>query len=190
MQMKVVYTKDDPRPEQLPPEEVKRQAQERHLEWRRKVRLTAPRLYGPAVHGVLWRTIRPGDAETAPGPPILSILEFALRRDVELLGDAAAGAAAPAQALWDATVEYVVSVPGCEGMEWGTTTTAGMGGGDEGPARRAVCWVRWESVAAWRGFQWSMGFWPVIRALAVGCSNRCAKVAEELVCCMACVWRA
>lgn len=97
---------------------------------------------------MLWNRIRPGD-ETTEGPPILSILEFPLQPDVKLDDDVAA----PARALWDATVQYVASVPGCGGIEWGTT--AGM---DDGLAGRVVCLVRWEG------------------ALVVDCSNRCAKV--------------
>ncbi|KAK3896461.1 hypothetical protein C8A05DRAFT_20564 [Staphylotrichum tortipilum] len=147
-------------------EEIRRQQRERQLEWQREARRTAPKLHGPAVDGVLWNRIRPGD-ETTEGPPILSILEFPLQPDVELDDDVAA----PARTLWDATVQYVASVPGCGGIEWGTTT-----GMDDGLAGRVVCLVRWESVAAWRRFQYSMGFSPVVGALVVDCSNRCAKV--------------
>ncbi|KAK3896620.1 hypothetical protein C8A05DRAFT_39827, partial [Staphylotrichum tortipilum] len=171
MQIRVSGTLDDdvvPEHVRLEYEANVRLVRERCLERMREARRTAPRCYGPAVDGVIWRRVRPGE-ETDLGPPILSILEFPLRPDVKLLDDAAA---APARGLWDATAQYVASVPGCGGLEWGTARMDG----DDGPAGRVVCWVQWESVAAWRRFQWSMGFLPVIGALAVDCSNRCAKV--------------
>ena len=73
--------------------------------------------------------------------------------------------------LWEATLRYVGSVPGCCAIEWGSR----LDNHPSGPTS-IICLIHWDSTAAWRNFQYSSGFTPIIMLLDSDVSNRCAKL--------------
>ncbi|GAB1315522.1 hypothetical protein MFIFM68171_05732 [Madurella fahalii] len=140
-------------------------AREMQLQLQLEARRHAIPRFGPAVDGVLWSRIRPGEAgpDESPQTRILSILEFPLKPGFDVRDDSR-----PPRKLWDAALRYTTSIPGCCAVEWGPLL------GDPPPA--LFCNIHWDSTAAWRKFQHSLGFSPLIGLLGSSASNRCAKV--------------
>lgn len=95
--------------------------------------------------------------------PILSILEFALKPGIDIDDEAR-----PSRKLWDATLRYTSSIPGCSTIEWGSTL-------DEASPVALLVLIHWDSTTVWRRFQWCLGFNPIIVLLGLPASNRCAK---------------
>lgn len=148
---------------------------ERHAReyWRQRfleMRRSAPPCLGPAVDGVLWRRMRPGEDSEGKGPQthVLSILEFTLKPSVDVHD----GSRTPRK-LWDAAFRYISSIPGCSAIEWASS----LGGGTDpaGPTS-ILCLAHWENITAWRTFQYSLGFSPIIALLDADVSNRCARL--------------
>lgn len=133
------------------------------------MRRSAPRRFGPAVDGLLWSRIRPGEQDQSPQSPILSILEFTLKPGIDVHDGSR-----PPRRLWEATLHYISSISGCCAVEWGSRL-------DNPPTglTSILCMVHWDSTAAWRKFQHSLGFTPIIGLLASDASNRCAKLSAS-----------
>lgn len=148
-------------------QQVLERARQLQLEARRNA---TPR-FGPAVDGVLWSRIRPGEEDEGPETLILGILEFTLKPGIDILDESR-----PPRRLWEAALRYVGSIPGCCAVEWGVRLDKFNHGGS-GPTS-LFCLVHWDSAAAWRKFQHSPGFTPIIGLLDsdVYVSNRCAKL--------------
>ncbi|KAH8653531.1 hypothetical protein BX600DRAFT_385995 [Xylariales sp. PMI_506] len=147
-------------------EESMRRAQEMQLQLQLEVRRIAPNRFGPAVDGVLWSRIDPdGEANESPQTPLLSILEFTLRPGIDLRDDTK-----QPRKLWDAALQYIRSIPGCCTVEWGPRL--------EDPPAAILCMIHWDSTAAWRKFQHSLG--SIMRLLCTNASNRCAKLSATV----------
>ncbi len=145
-------------------QQVREATRQRQLEMRRN----APPRFGPAVDGVLWCQIRPGGKEEGPETPILGVLEFALKPGINMYDESGSP-----RRLWDAALRYIGSIPGCSAVKWGSR----LDSRPSGPTS-VLCLVHWDSTAAWRKFQYSPGFTPIIGLLNpdVHVSNRCAKL--------------
>ncbi|KAL6830097.1 hypothetical protein V8C40DRAFT_273794 [Trichoderma camerunense] len=145
-------------------EEAMRHARETQLRLQREARRIATPRFGPAVNSILWRKCRPeGITDENPQTPILSIIEFSLKPDIDLRDDSK-----PPRKLLDATLRYISSIPGCHGIEWGLRLDVDVEAG-------FFCFIYWDSVVAWHKFQHSLGFTPLVALLASDVSNRCAK---------------
>ncbi|KAK4163083.1 hypothetical protein QBC43DRAFT_320496 [Cladorrhinum sp. PSN259] len=144
------------------------QAHQRQLEARRNA---TPR-FGPAVDGVLWSRIRPGEDDGEPKTPILSVLEFTLKPGIDIIHNESG----PPRRLWESALSYISSVPGYCAIEWGPRIE-----NDDNPSgpTSIFCLVHWDSTAAWRKFQHSVGFNPIIALINSDVSNRCAKLSPS-----------
>lgn len=144
------------------------QAHQRWLEWRRNATPT----FGPAIEGVLWRRIRPGDDDGEPKTPILSVLEFTLKPGIDIIHNESG----PPQRIWEAVLGYISSVPSYCAIEWGSRIE-----NDDNPSgpTSIFCLIHWDSTAAWRKFQYSLGFNPIIALINSDVSNRCAKLSPS-----------
>lgn len=141
-----------------------RRAREMQLQRQLEARRHATPRYGPAVDGVLWSRARPeGEADESRQTPILSILEFKLKPDIDIRDDAK-----PPRQLWEAVLHYISSIPGCCAVDWGPTL--------EDPPVTLLCMIHWDSTVSWRKFQHSLGFSPIIGLLCSSVLNRCAKL--------------
>ncbi|KAK3896694.1 hypothetical protein C8A05DRAFT_39758 [Staphylotrichum tortipilum] len=123
--------------------------------------------FGPVVDGVLWSRIRPREEDVdGPKARILSVPEFTLKPGIDIHDECGLP-----QKLWKTTLRYIGSVPGCCAIEWGSRM-------DNHAADRTsiLRLVHWDSTAAWRMFQHSPGFTPIIGLLDSDVSNRCAKL--------------
>ncbi len=130
----------------------------------------APLGFGPAVDGVSWNRIRPGEeAEDGPRPGILSILQFTLKHGIDMRDESGSP-----RKFWDASLSYIESIPGCCAVEWGL----GFDTPHEVEAGRTsiLCLIHWDSTTAWRTFQYSLGFEPILALLDSAVSNRCARL--------------
>lgn len=144
-------------------EDNERIAREMRLLWlqrQQEARRTVNPRFGPAVDGVLWSRIHPDES---PAVPILSILEFHLKSGIDILDNSK-----PPRKLWDSVLQYISSISGCCAVKWGSIL-------DEPPAT-LLCMIHWDSAVAWRKFQYSLGFSPLIGLLKSEVSNRCAKL--------------
>lgn len=150
-------------------DEAMRHARETQLQLQREARRIATPRFGPAVDGVLWRKSHPEEiADESLQTPILSIIEFSLKPGVVLRDDSR-----PPRKLLDATLHYISSIPGCQGIEWGLRP-------DVDVEADFFCLIYWDSVVAWHKFQHSLGFIPLVALLASDVSNRCAKFAGTI----------
>ncbi|KAK4141195.1 uncharacterized protein C8A04DRAFT_31294 [Dichotomopilus funicola] len=147
-------------------EELQRQLREIQLQRQLEMRRHAIPRFGPAVDGVLWSRVPPEeDADKTPQGRILSILELPLKPGVDMHNDSGSN---PSRKLWDAALRYISSIPGCCAVEWAQ--------GLEDPPVTLLCMIQWDSTVAWRRFQHSLGFTPLIALLHSDVSNRCAKL--------------
>ena len=74
-------------------------------------------------------------------------------------------------------MSYIATVPGYCAIEWGPRIE-NNNTNPSGPTS-IFCLVHWDSVAAWRKFQYSLGFNPIIGLLKSDPSNRCAKLSPS-----------
>ncbi|KKO99809.1 hypothetical protein THAR02_08085 [Trichoderma harzianum] len=150
-------------------EEAMRQARETQLRLQREARRNVTPRFGPAVNGLLWRKSRPERiADESLQTPILSIIEFSLKPDIDLHDDSR-----PPRRLLDATLHYISSIPGCHGIEWGLRLYVDV-------EACFFCLIYWDSVVSWHKFQHSLGFTPFVALLTSDVYNRCAKFAGRV----------
>jgi hypothetical protein len=154
-------------------DECGRQLGETELQTRLPFQSYVPPRFCPAVDGVLWSRIRPAEEDDGSQSPILSILEFTLMPGVNVHDQSR-----PPGKLWDAALRYIGSIPGCCAIEWGPRLDR-----DNPPTGIAytsiLCTLHWDTTAAWRAFQYSLGFTPLVGMLASDVSNCCAKLSAS-----------
>ena len=64
---------------------------------------------------MLWRRIRPGEEDEGPKTRILNVLQFTLKPGIDIHDESGSQ-----RGIWESTVRYVGSVPGCCAIEWGS----------------------------------------------------------------------
>ncbi|OAQ58205.1 antibiotic biosynthesis monooxygenase domain-containing protein [Pochonia chlamydosporia 170] len=126
-----------------------------------ETRPTGKPLFGPAIDGLLWKK---GRAEDRPRTPVLSILEFKFKPGVDL-----SDIHGVPRKLWDNSLQYIWSIPGCASIEWGLTLD---------DSTNVLCMIQWETAASWQMFQDSLGFSLIIGLLGANVDNRCSKLAH------------
>ncbi|KAK4223095.1 hypothetical protein QBC38DRAFT_517745 [Podospora fimiseda] len=127
---------------------------------------TAPRCFGPAVNGLLWRKALPGEKhqnQQLDTTPILSILKFRLKPEIDMRDESGSP-----RKIWDSTLKYIRFIPRFLAVEWGTIL--------HHHPTSIFCLIHWDSTASWYKFQYSSGIHPVMMVLDSYVSNRCAKL--------------
>lgn len=95
-----------------------------------------------------------------PTAPVLSILQFTFSPGVNLIKPSQ-----PASALWFASLEFVSTIPGFQGLHWGLVN-------QESPSQQVLVLIQWDSGLAWRCFQCSIGF-RMLQGYVTEIYNRC-----------------
>jgi hypothetical protein len=98
-----------------------------------------------------------------PTAPVLSILQFTFSPGVNLIKPSQ-----PASALWLASLEFVSTIPGFQGLHWGLVNQAS-------PSQQVLVLIQWDSGLAWRRFQCSIGF-RMLLGYVTETYNRCIQL--------------
>lgn len=114
--------------------------------------------YGPAIDGVYWQR---SSADMLPSTPVMSIVELVVLSEADLSDSSSA----PGK-LWEMTLQYLWSIPGCSDIKWGF---------EKENSAAAVVFIIWETGMAWKSFQESLGFVPITPLLANKMRSRCMK---------------
>ncbi|KAJ5618565.1 hypothetical protein N7528_006676 [Penicillium herquei] len=111
----------------------------------------------PCLRGICFDST---EWEQLPATPVLSILKFRFKDEVELENPSK-----PVYALWRKSVEFVSKTPGFQGLYWGPIDK------DE-----ILVLVQWDSGKAWSRFECSLGFSMLLGHLE-HVTNRCMQIA-------------
>lgn len=115
--------------------------------------------YGPALDGVYWQG---SSADTLATTPVLSVIELVFQAGVDLSDSSTA----PGK-LWQITLQYIRSIPGCSDVKWGS---------ENGDSTAVVALIMWETGIGWKSFQESFGFILMVPLLVKDMRNRSIKL--------------
>lgn len=148
-----------PAPSQFEKEEQEMQRERKRQFLEEMQRIESPRT-GPAIDNMLWKRHLPSEM---PDTPILSVLKFEFKPEVELRDRTSAP-----RKIWDVVIGYILSLPGCAFVKWGTIVDSG--------ASTVVCFIQWRNGGAWNEFQSSKSFHLITGFLTSRVWNRCLKL--------------
>jgi hypothetical protein len=118
----------------------------------------------PGIGAVYWRS-RDMAQMTSTSWDILSVIQLQL-----LPGISVHDISSPAGKLWQATLEYVSTIPGHTSILWGTERAK------EDIQENICLLIQWESPLRWKEFQASMGLSLMVELLRENPWNRCIRI--------------
>lgn len=115
----------------------------------------------PCLQGIPYDSEK--NVDRLPTTPILSILQFTFSPGVDI-----SEPSQPASTLWHASLEFISTIPGFQGLYWGLVNQAS-------PSQQVLVLIQWDSGLAWRRFQCSIGF-RMLQGYVRESYNRCVQL--------------
>ncbi|CAI7616122.1 unnamed protein product [Penicillium glandicola] len=103
------------------------------------------------------------DEDQLPASPVLSILQFTFRPNVDV-----SELSESANALWRTSLGFVSTITGFQGLHWAVVSQASA-------SQQVTVLIQWENGLAWKRFQCSVGF-GMLLGYVTDIYNRCVQL--------------